>query len=137
MNNRALILISHGQMAEGTLRSAELIIGKIEGACAISMDPRDAVERVKDKIKEAVDNFKNYDHLFVMVDLIGGTPCNAVLTELYKEKKAYVISGFNLAMVLEFATFREKDADKLKRHIIEIGKAQIKDLKMELKGVER
>ena len=137
MKNVALILISHGQMAVGTLASAEMIVGKIENAYAFSMDPRDAVEGIKEKLKEVVKSVKEFEHLFVMVDIIGGTPCNVALMELYGEKNSQIISGFNLAMLLEFASYKETDINLFKQHIIEAGRSQIKDLKMELMGVEK
>jgi PTS system mannose-specific IIA component len=134
MKDIALILFSHGHMAEETLRSAEMIAGAFEDARALSIYSKDTVESIKKNLKEVLKELKGYKNFLVMVDIIGGTPCNVAITELYKEKNVRIISGFNLAMVLEFGTSRESNIDKLKDYLISLGKSQIKDLKQELKG---
>lgn len=137
MKDIALILFSHGQMAEGTLKSAEMIAGTFENARALSIHPQDTVESVKENLKEVFDELKDYKNFLVMVDIIGGTPCNVAITELHKKKNIRIISGFNLAMVLEFATSQESNMDKLKDNLIALGRSQIKDLNQKLMGVEK
>lgn len=135
MKKTALILISHGRMAEETLKSAEMIVGNIDSAYAVSMDAKDGAEGLKKKIKEVMDEVKGYSNIIVMVDLIGGTPSNVATTELFKNEKVKLISGFNLGMVLEFATSYIDDAEELKDHLVEVGKNGIKDVFKEIAGI--
>lgn len=135
MRETALILISHGEMAQAALNSAEMIVGNIEGAHAISLKNHDVVEDLKEKLREVMEKLSDYKNLIVLVDIIGGTPCNVAVTEIFNRKNVKIISGFNLAMILEFATAREEIVDELADRIIRAGKDQIKDLKVELMGV--
>ncbi|HHW01279.1 MAG TPA: PTS sugar transporter subunit IIA [Thermoanaerobacterales bacterium] len=128
MKKIALVLISHGKMAEETLKSAQMIAGHIDGAYSISMDEKEGAEGVARKIREVMDDLKNYESILVMVDLIGGTPSNVAVKELFKANHVEIVSGFNLGMVLEFATSSLQDIGQLKDYLIEIGKNGIKDV---------
>lgn len=134
MKNIALILISHGNMAFETLRSAEMIVGEINEAYAICMDAKEGSDGVIKKLKEMMIKLKDYRSIMVMVDLIGGTPSNAAITELFDKKNVSMISGFNLGMVLEFALSQEEDIDKLKDYLIGIGKKGIIDVFKKIKS---
>ncbi len=115
-------------MAEETLKSAQMIVGKISGAYAVSMDATDGSEGLRKKIKGVIDGIENDGAIMVMVDLIGGTPSNSAATELFGNNRVRLISGFNLGMVLEFATTAIEDADELRSHLLEVGKSGIKDV---------
>lgn len=122
-------------MAEETLKSAKMIVGNISGAYAVSMDATDGSEGLGIKLKEVMNELADYGNIIVMVDLIGGTPSNVAATELFGNDKVKLISGFNLGMVLEFATTSIDDADELKDHLIEVGKSGIKDVFGEITNI--
>lgn len=132
LTNTALILVSHGDMARETIKSAEMIVGKIDNAYAVSMDAGDGAEGLKRKIREVMNEAGDCNNIMIMVDLIGGTPSNTVATEFIRDQRVRLISGFNLGMVLEFFTYLTNDADKLKDHLIEVGKEGIKDVFKEI-----
>lgn len=136
MKNTALILISHGKMAEEALKSAQMIVGNIEGAFSISMDEKEGADGIRKKIREVVNDLKSYERILVMVDLIGGTPSNVAVMELCKLKNVMLISGFNLGMILEFATSSLEDNEKLKEHLIEVGRNGIRDVFKEITKIE-
>lgn len=136
MKNTALILISHGKMAEEALKSAQMIVGNIEGAFSISMDEKEGADGIRKKIREVVNDLKSYERILVMVDLIGGTPSNVAVMELCKLKNVMLISGFNLGMILEFATSSLEDNEKLKEHLIEVGRNGIRDVFLEITKIE-
>jgi mannose PTS system EIIA component len=136
MKNTALVLVSHGEMAKGTLKSAGMIVGEIEDAYAISLNQHEVIESFNKKFEEVIERIRNYKNVIVLVDIVGGTPCNVALTKLFNYSNVRVVSGFNLAMVLELAVSQEEDINVLIKNIIKCGKEQIKDLKEELMGVE-
>jgi len=136
MKKPALVLISHGKMAQETLKSAEMIVGNIDGAYSISMDEKEGSEGVTKKIREVMAGLKDYENIIVMVDLIGGTPSNAAVMELFKSNRVRIVSGFNLGMVLEFATSSLQDIGQLKKCLIEVGKNGIKDVFDEMRSSE-
>lgn len=135
MKDIALILISHGEMAKETLKSAEMIAGNINGAYAVCMDVKEGPEGVIKKLKEVMFKLNDYKFILIMTDLMGGTPSNTAITQLYGKDNVRIISGFNLGMVLEFALSQDNNIDVLKDYLIEIGKNGIIDVLKRVKEV--
>lgn len=97
MSNQ-LIICTHGEFGKEMIRSAEMIVGKLEGVYSFSlkmgMQPMDFRQQVVDLIEAHPEN-----QFLCLVDLFGGTPCNMV-TSINKENLE-IVSGLNLAMLIE------------------------------------
>lgn len=97
MSNQ-LIICTHGEFGKEMIRSAEMIVGKLEGVYSFSlkmgMQPMDFRQQVVDLIEAHPE-----DQFLCLVDLFGGTPCNMV-TSIDKENLE-IVSGLNLAMLIE------------------------------------
>lgn len=97
MSNQ-LIICTHGEFGKEMIRSAEMIVGKLEGVYSFSlkmgMQPMDFRQQVVDLIESHPE-----DQFLCLVDLFGGTPCNMV-TSINKENLE-IVSGLNLAMLIE------------------------------------
>ncbi len=97
MSNQ-LIICTHGEFGKEMIRSAEMIVGKLEGVYSFSlkmgMQPMDFRQQVVDLIEAHPE-----DQFLCLVDLFGGTPCNMV-TSINKENLE-IVSGLNLAMLIE------------------------------------
>ena len=128
MKDIALILMSHGNMASEALKSAEMIVGKVNNAYAISMEADEGMSGISLKLDAILKETSVFSHTFVIVDLLGGTPCNVALEKLTSLKNVTLISGLTLAMIIEFAMSQYDDYEKLKEHLIEVGRNGIKDI---------
>ncbi|WP_227851222.1 PTS sugar transporter subunit IIA [Clostridioides sp. ES-S-0123-01] len=118
----SIILMSHGNMAEEVLNSAKMIIGDTINYPTVNMKQDDGIEGTIKKLKKALEVYKESSEITIMVDLIGGTPCNAALLEASIDSRIKIISGLNLGMVIESAFSDEKElAVKLEK----IGKDNI------------
>lgn len=97
MSNQ-LIICTHGEFGKEMIRSAEMIVGKLEGVYSFSlkmgMQPMDFRQQVVDLIEAHPE-----DQFLCLVDLFGGTPCN-MATSINKENLE-IVSGLNLAMLIE------------------------------------
>lgn len=97
MSNQ-LIICTHGEFGKEMIRSAEMIVGKLEGVYSFSlkmgMQPMDFRQQVVNLIEALPE-----DQFLCLVDLFGGTPCNMV-TSINKENLE-IVSGLNLAMLIE------------------------------------
>ena len=97
MSNQ-LIICTHGEFGKEMIRSAEMIVGKLEGVYSFSlkmgMQPMDFRQQVVDLIEALPE-----DQFLCLVDLFGGTLCNMV-TSINKENLE-IVSGLNLAMLIE------------------------------------
>jgi PTS system mannose-specific IIA component len=113
-----LVLVSHAGIAHELLESAEMIMGKIEGVEAVSINPDDQADRIRDSIEGAI---KKVDEggVIIMTDMFGGTPSNMSLSFL-QENHIEVLTGVNLPMMIKFVADRSKFevaelAEKLKQ----------------------
>lgn len=110
MSNQ-LIICTHGEFGKEMIRSAEMIVGKLEGVYSFSlkmgMQPMDFRQQVVDLIEALPE-----DQFLCLVDLFGGTPCNMV-TSINKENLE-IVSGLNLAMLIETYSLQTTSIQALK-----------------------
>jgi PTS system mannose-specific IIB component len=96
---RNIVLISHGQMARGVKESLEMIVGKQEHVHVVSMpNGGDNIQFEKD-LSSLIDS--TTEKVLIIADLLGGTPCNVALKLYNGNPNVELISGMNLATVLE------------------------------------
>lgn len=120
-------------MACETLKSAEMIVGKVDNAYAVSMEADEGMSGISFKLDAILKETSVFSHTFIIVDLLGGTPCNVALEKLANMKNVTLISGLTLAMIVEFAMSQYDDCEKLKEHLIEVGRNSIRDILAGLK----
>ena len=108
MSETLLLICTHGDFGAEIIRSAAMIVGEPKDVRSVSllpgMDPFTYRQEIVRVLEEAKDK-----NIFCMVDLFGGTPCN-MAASLLKEWKMQIVSGLNLAMLLEVMIQREETA---------------------------
>ena len=100
-----IVIVSHLNLAAEVLKTAELIVGKIDEAIAISLDPKKDVEILTTEIKEAIKKVNSGDGVIILTDMFGGTPSNLAMSFLGDEVE--VVSGVNLPMIIRIAMERK------------------------------
>ena len=102
-----LLIISHCQVGKEFLNAAELIVGRLEAADAISIteltESKEMLTAISRKIK-AIDRGQG---VLILTDMFGGTPSNLSLSFL-KEERVEVLTGVNLPMVIAVAQDRDR-----------------------------
>lgn len=99
-----LIIVSHCRIAEEMLRAAELILGPLEAARAISIDHTRRTEETVEEIEEAMKSVELGKGVLILTDLYGGTPANLSLS--FAGPNVEVVSGMNLPMLIKFSECR-------------------------------
>ena len=121
----AVILITHGQFGQELLRTAQDIAGRQESVAAVSVTPDMGLENVTQALGESLDRLSSPEGALIMVDMLGGTPCNTALLKT-KDLNAEVLTGVNLYMVLSSFTHRgQMDLKALAGKVMEDGKRAI------------
>lgn len=96
------LIISHGHFADGLKEAVEMITGphdNLKSFCLLSdMAPETFGKMVE---KEIQNNVEQGCATMVFVDLLGGTPFNALIPVIRKYKNVSFITGVNLGMCLE------------------------------------
>lgn len=101
MGNMAIMILSHKEMCKAMLESVEMICSKHENVTAVTFyeDMDDA--QLMNAIEKGLSEMDTADGILFLADLYGGTPFKTAYLCSKKYENSYVLSGFNLPMVLE------------------------------------
>jgi len=99
MNGYMFILCTHGKFGEELVKSAEMIVGKMDNVVAVSLNHGVGPEDYRNQLEE---QFKKLDGRvgICIADLFGGTPSTCA-TQLSQNYDIEVLTGLNLAMFIE------------------------------------
>lgn len=98
MSKLNIVIATHGKFGEEIIKSAEMIVGKMNNIQSVSLLPSMSFEDFANEADTVLRNLTG--DTLVLVDLYGGTPCN-VFTALTKKYNHNVITGLNLPMLID------------------------------------
>jgi len=101
-----LVLVTHAGLSGALLRSAEMIVGKIENCEQVEVAPQERADEIMSRVVSAVEKV-SADGAIIMTDLFGGTPSNMAMSFL-KDGQVEVLTGVNLPMMIEFSSKRDR-----------------------------
>ena len=101
-----LVLVTHAGLAGALLRSAEMIVGKIECCEQVEVAAGDKADAIMSCVVAAVAKV-SADGVIILTDLFGGTPSNMAMSFL-KDGQVEVVTGANLPMMIEFCSKRDR-----------------------------
>jgi PTS system mannose-specific IIA component len=120
-----VVLVTHPQLGEEFIRSAEMICGKMPRVLPVSIDTRREVEELRRGIAEAIKKVDEGDGVLILTDMFGGTPSNMSLAFL-QENRVEVLTGVNLPMMIKLSNCREgRSLQELARLVKEAGQKNI------------
>lgn len=119
------LIVTHGQLAQELVTSAEMIVGEVSHIVALSLGWHDDVNEVKDEIEKAIKTVDQGDGVLILTDMFGGTPSNIALTFLEKNK-IEIITGVNLPMIIKIASWKgAEDLHSFAQSVCEQGRKNI------------
>ncbi len=83
----AVLLVTHGDLAQALLSSAALIMGEAALIESHGLYHGDSVDNLKDTIKEAIIRLSECsqgDGVLILTDLFGGSPSNAAARAMHE-----------------------------------------------------
>ena len=125
---KGIVLTSHGLLADGMLDTIKIFSGEPSQIKALCLMPGDDMAKFLGDLCDAIDEVDTGDGVLVFCDLLFGTPCNcsgALLGKKEYKERVQVITGMNLAMLLEY--IRMRDNGMKPSEIIDTGKCGIVD----------
>lgn len=125
-----LLLMSHGQMAQETLASAKMIVGDLAQADVVSMNAEDGLAGTKKKL-HAILAQQGQQPILIIADLKGGTPCNVAMMAMGSYPTIRVLTGLNLAMVIEACVSQTESIDELAAYLQTIGQQAVTSIQLE------
>ena len=133
---KGIVITSHGPMAQGILETSKLFFGDQPQLTARCLNADDNPDEFVDTLKEAIAEVDTGDGVFVFCDMLFGSPCNCmarVVAEDLESDKIKVVTGVNLAMILQILATREA-GDPSVEEMLNAGKDGIVDLVATLKA---
>lgn len=132
-----IILIGHGKTSVAFKEAIQMIFGKADNFIALTFEPGEGIEDVKNKILQVSSKFSN-NQILIVTDLFSGTPYNAAADLALKEKAKDVIAGMSLPILLEIATkMTSMSIAELVQEILKDSASYTKALSCEMKKVEK
>ena len=121
---KKILIATHGNLAEGALSSLKIIAGEIENITYIN-----AFTEEKNIDKALLNYFSTCneeDQIIVLTDIFGGS-VNQAAIKFIPKGNVFLITGFNLALLLEIAMMNpEENVDEEKiKEIIKNSQKQI------------
>jgi len=106
---RNILVLTHGNFAQGIVSSVEVICGSDFGIKCICVGVEDSLETVSDQIKAFLVACPVNEEKIIITDISGGSTTSAAIHFVNDDNKVYVITGLNLGMLLEIVLNQEED----------------------------
>jgi mannose/fructose-specific phosphotransferase system component IIA len=104
-----IVLISHGDLANGIMSSASMLVPQLEKVTSLTLWPDDNPDEFQEKIEAAVKAADTGDGVFILADMLGGTPCNRAMYSI--GDKVRMMTGLSLPMLYSLINIREETSD--------------------------
>ncbi len=101
-----IVIISHGGMAEGILSSASMLVPQLEQTEHLALWPEDNPDEFQQKLEEKIRAVDTGDGVFVLADMLGGTPCNRAMYSVGENVR--MLTGLSLPMLYSLISIREE-----------------------------
>ncbi|MWP60944.1 PTS sugar transporter subunit IIA [Gilliamella sp. Pas-s25] len=95
-----IILAGHGKIAYEMKNSVEMIAGQYSHLYAITFEPGDSIDNLKDKYLKIISQSKSKQFI-IITDIFSGSPYNAASILAMQLGNIEVISGLSLPLCLE------------------------------------
>jgi len=120
-----VVLVTHPNLGDEFIRSAELICGMFPFLTNVSIDTRKGVEVLREEIARAIKSVDSGGGVLILTDMFGGTPSNMSLAFL-SENRVEVVTGLNLPMLIKISNCREgRSLQELAKMVKEAGQRNI------------
>jgi mannose/fructose-specific phosphotransferase system component IIA len=104
-----IVLISHGDLAKGIVSSASMLVPNLENVTSLTLWPDDNPDEFQQRLEAAVKAADTGDGVFILADMLGGTPCNRAMYSL--GEKVRMMTGLSLPMLYSLINIREETSD--------------------------
>ena len=127
MEEKWILLMTHGHLCEAIVETAEMVSGKMKHVYPIPLLPGMAPETYLAKAEEILSQAP--EDSYILTDIYGGTPCN-IANMLIRKYKIQAFAGLNLSMLIEMDRLRgeEATADEVIDELLSLSKMGVRSL---------
>ncbi|MGL9727151.1 PTS sugar transporter subunit IIA [Enterococcus sp. DIV0756] len=136
-----ILIVTHGEMANGLMDSLSLIMGEQEACQTLGLKHGDDIGEFNEKIQAGICQLDTGDGVLVLVDLFSASPYNqaALSFNQLKDHRYRLVSGVNLPMLIEAFNQRMigSDLETMYQSAMTAGKDGIKEFLEEMAKLEK
>lgn len=126
----AVIVASHGELAEKLVQTSEMIFGKQQNVGVVNFLPGEKFDNLKNKYEEQLNKLDTTDGVLFLVDIFGGSPFKVASSIVLEKDKMDIIAGMSLPMLLEIYKTRDYlNLEQVVKSAKETAQAGVKSLK--------
>lgn len=117
------LLMSHGALAQGILSTANCILDTQDKTEALTLHLEDDIGAFEQYMREKIQEMNDGDGVLIMVDLLGGSPCNKASLVL-QDKSVELVTGLNFPMFSAACEARAegKNLQQIMQECLEFGR---------------
>lgn len=108
-----VILVSHGPFAQGALTCAEMLVGKQTHVAVVSIQEDTPIDNARTSLRETYQSLNKGNGVLILVDMMGGSPCNLASELLLTQDDIFLFCGFNIPTLLEIFNNRDLPLDEI------------------------
>lgn len=122
-----IVIIGHDGFASGMMKTVEMVAGIQPQLTFVDFTKEMSPELLNEKIRELIKEVDLDKGVVLFTDLKGGTPFNQAVLASVGYDNVRVITGTNVAMVIEGSLVRleVEEVDELIEQLLHTGKSQI------------
>lgn len=119
----SIIVMSHGDMANGLKDTMMMILGEQEDIYFISFTPSDSIEDFRKRVNVIYHSIDEDRQVLFLTDLYGGTPNHvATAMKIAEPSRVEVLSGVNMPLLMEATLGKTKVLSDIVEHLREQGR---------------
>ena len=129
-----VILVSHGNFAEGLLDSLKMLTGNHDDVIAIGLKDGITADQFAIDFTEIITKIPKESEIIVLADIIGGSPLSTAMNVLAQQMidKRTVLGGMNLPLALTTILMKDVlDTDALITNVTSEATGAIKQFVLE------
>lgn len=128
-----IVVTGHNHFATGVSSTVEMVAGQQPQYKAVDFTEDMSPELLNERLIEAIKETDSGNGVLIFTDLKGGTPFNQSVMASVQYENVKVLTGTNIAMLLEgsLARLASEDVNALADQLVETGISQVYKFSME------
>lgn len=128
-----LIMVSHGQFAEGLKAALSMLAGQREDVLALGLQNGKSADEFAEEFSNIINPICQDDEIILLGDLIGGSPLTTAMNVVSEKGLHYtIIGGMNLPLALTAVLMKDTmSTNDLVVQILNEATTALRELKIE------
>ena len=132
---RYVVMVSHGQFANGLKDALMMLAGQREDVIASGLENGKSADEFAQDFEKTIDFINQDDEIILLGDLIGGSPLTTAMNVIHEKNMddhCIIIGGMNLPLALTTVLMKDTlDKETFLQQVLHEGQTALKELKIE------